>query len=164
MRRWANGDQGQLGLVHDAELLLDVVEVRADGGCGKVQIRGDALHRRAAGKADKDLEFPLRQPLDRRLRAAVEFRERELLGERRVEVAAGPRQPPTPLRAAPRGRLRFDKNPRAPSCIARRAWIGSSCADRVKTCAWAARGADSAQRLEPSHARHGEIHHHHHQD
>ena len=43
-----------------------------------------ALHRSAAGKADKHLEFSFRQPFDRRLRCAVEFRERQLLCERGV--------------------------------------------------------------------------------
>ena len=59
----------------------------ADGRCGKIQIHGNALHRRAAGEPDEDFEFSFGQPFHRRLRTAVEFRQRQLLGKRAGEIS-----------------------------------------------------------------------------
>src|SRR5450631_3585384 len=61
----ANCDQREFRLIHDIEFLFDVVEMSADGRCGKIQIRCNALYGRAACQAYENFEFPLRQPLDR---------------------------------------------------------------------------------------------------
>src|ERR1700722_7746339 len=63
----SKGYQRQLGLIQDAELLLDMFKMRADASRGRIEIQGDALHRRATGQTDEHLEFSLRQSLDRRL-------------------------------------------------------------------------------------------------
>jgi len=94
-----------------------MVEARKDSKSAAMRVYG-----RAAGKADEHLEFSFRQALDRRFRSAVEFRERQLLGERGVEIAA----------AGGNRRHRFEQRfrgaalrqkPSAPSCSARRACI-----------------------------------------
>src|SRR5580704_10161233 len=53
----ADGDQGELGLILDAELLLDVVQMSADGRGRELEILGDALHRRAAREPHEHLEL-----------------------------------------------------------------------------------------------------------
>ncbi len=83
-----DGDERQLGLIHHIELLLDVVEVRADGGGGDLQLVRDLLHRRARREADEHVELALRQPLHRRLGAALQIGERELLREVGIEITA----------------------------------------------------------------------------
>ena len=125
----------------------------------RFKILGDALHGRAAGQPDEHLEFPLRQALDRRFRAAVEFRQRQLLGERGVDVAA----------ARGDGRHRFEQcfGGAALGQEAQRAFL--QCAARMhgvivrrqgQHLRLGVVGANPAQRLEAAHARHREIHHH----
>ncbi len=46
-----DGDERQLGLIHHIELLLDVVEMRADGGGRELQVFGNLLHRGALTRA-----------------------------------------------------------------------------------------------------------------
>src|SRR5262245_13752955 len=82
----ADGNERDFGLIRNAEFLLDVVEVRADGRGGQLEIIGDALHRGAACEPDEHLEFALREPLDRRLAGAFDLRERELLRETSLEI------------------------------------------------------------------------------
>src|SRR3984885_9324104 len=79
-------DQRELGLILDAELLLDVVQMRTDSRGRELEILGDALHGRAAGEAHEDIEFAFREPLDRRL--ALEFGEREFLCQGGIEIAS----------------------------------------------------------------------------
>jgi len=104
---------------HHAQLLLDVVQVRADGRCGKFKSRAIRLHgcRRVQGGRNSNLcPTAARRATGRR----VEFRQGELLGERGIEIAAAGGDPVTASSSAS-GALRFDRKPSAPSCNARRA-------------------------------------------
>ena len=82
-----DGNQRQFRLIGHVELLLDVVEMSADGRSGEFEVFGDPLHRRATREADEYFELPLRKALDRRLGRAIDFRKRKFLRQVCIDVA-----------------------------------------------------------------------------
>src|SRR5579884_1706934 len=82
-----DGEERQLRLIGDRELLFDVVEMRSDGRGRELQVLRDPRDALAPSEAHEHLELSLGEPLDRRLRRPFEVREREPLGERHIEIA-----------------------------------------------------------------------------